>query len=79
MLAYLVRGTFETVVAIMQRSMLLQRSTYASIWSGYCDNLRKRPILTKAATGESRLHWILPSTLPSMLAEQDWYYSLFYD
>lgn len=56
MLASLVRGTFDTVVAVMQRSLLLQRSTYASMWGGYCDSLEKRPVLTKAATGESRLH-----------------------
>eukprot|EP00878_Enallax_costatus_P044918 GHUV01053713.1.p2 GENE.GHUV01053713.1~~GHUV01053713.1.p2 ORF type:complete len:123 (-),score=14.54 GHUV01053713.1:188-556(-) len=51
MLASLVRGTFETVLVIMQRALLLQRSTYTSLWAGYCDSLKKRPILTKAATG----------------------------
>ena len=35
----------------MQSSLLLQRSS--SLWQSYCNQLRKRPLLTKAATGEA--------------------------
>lgn len=37
------------LLAMLQSSLLLQRSS--SLWNSYCNQLRKRPLLTKAATG----------------------------
>ncbi|KAF8063701.1 SYM1 [Scenedesmus sp. PABB004] len=36
---------------MLQRSLLMSRSGASSLWSGYCDQLRRKPLLTKAATG----------------------------
>jgi hypothetical protein len=38
------------VAAAMQGSLLLQKSS--SLWASYCNQLRKRPLLTKAVTGQ---------------------------
>jgi hypothetical protein len=42
------------LLAMLQSSLLLQRST--NLWNSYCNQLRKRPLLTKAATGNDGVH-----------------------
>jgi hypothetical protein len=50
MLGVLLQGAlFLLAMAASARAMLLGKTS--SFWAGYCDQLRKRPILTKAATG----------------------------
>lgn len=49
MLLALLAELAAVVVAMLQSSLILQRSS--TIWNSYCSQLRKRPILTKAATG----------------------------
>lgn len=41
------------LAAMLQSSLLLQRSS--TLWHSYCSQLRKRPLLTKAATGRFAL------------------------
>jgi hypothetical protein len=51
MLVYLVLAIVAVAIASMNasRALLMQRST--TLWQAYCSQLKKRPLLTKAATG----------------------------
>lgn len=50
MLGVFLQGTlFLLAMAASARALIMGKTS--SFWAGYCDQLRKRPILTKAATG----------------------------
>ena len=55
MLVGLLETAVVLILAMLQRSLLLSRSSCSTLWQSYCDQLRKRPLLTKAATGEAEL------------------------